>query len=98
MLLMKKIFFDAIRSGAKTTTLRYWRSQRVTPGSVQKIPGLGHVHIDSVRLMRVKDLRSSDARADGFENLADLKRTLREMYPPECRSGRTLYQIHFTLL
>ncbi len=40
MLLMKKKYFEPIRRGAKTTTLRYWLRPRVKYGSVHKIPGL----------------------------------------------------------
>ena len=98
MLLMKKIYFDAIRSGAKTTTLRYWRSCRIRAGSVHRVPGLGNVRIDEVRCIEPQDLTDADARADGFENVIELKRALERMYPPESRRNRKLYQIHFTLL
>ncbi len=37
MLLMKKVYFDAIRSGAKTITLRYRQARRAWPGSMHRI-------------------------------------------------------------
>ena len=81
MLLMKKEFFEAIRSGRKTTTLRYWRRRIVAPGSVHNIRGLGRIRIDRVCPVRLRDLRAADAHADGFETLAALKRALKRMYP-----------------
>ena len=99
MLLMKKQFFEAIRTGRKTTTLRYWRRAIVAAGSVHNIRGLGRIRIDRVRAVRLRDLTAADARADGFETLAALKRALREMYPGGGPSSpRRLYHIHFTFL
>ena len=99
MLLMKKQFFDAIRTGRKTTTLRYWRRALVAAGSVHNIRGLGRIRIDRVRPVALRELRAADAHADGFETLAALKRALKEMYPARNSSdGRRLYQIHFTFL
>ncbi len=99
MLLMKKQFFDAIRTGRKTTTLRYWRRAIVAAGSMHNIRGLGRIRIDQIHLVKLRDLRAADARADGFETLAALKRTLKEMYPTRgSGDGRRLYQIHFTFL
>jgi hypothetical protein len=98
MLLMKKAFFDAIRRGAKRTTLRYWRSCRIKAPSVHTIPGLGSVRIESVQPLDLRDLTDADAQADGFENLRALRRALRALYPPEQREGRTLYLVRFTLV
>ena len=99
MLLMKKQFFDAIRTGRKTTTLRYWRSPLVAPGSVHNIRGLGRIRIDRIHPIRLRELRAADARADGFETLTALKRALKKMYPTRRRGDRRrLYQIHFTFL
>ncbi len=98
MLLMKKAFFDAIRRGAKTTTLRYWDRRRVRPGSVHLVPGLGLVRIDSVEVVAARRLRAADAKADGFAALGKLRAALREMYPPGERNGRRLFRITFTYL
>ncbi len=95
MLLMKKRFFDAIRGGTKTTTLRYWRRRRVRPGSVHKVPGLGAVSVDSVEEVSPEDLTDADARADGIEDLAALMQMLAELYPPAERQGRTLCRVRF---
>jgi hypothetical protein len=98
MLLMKKVFFDAIRRGAKRTTLRYWRSCRIKAGSVHTIPGLGKVRIESVQPVEMSDLTDADARADGLANLRALRRALRALYPPAQRKERNLYLVRFTLL
>jgi len=96
MLMMKKEFFDAIRSGAKRTTLRYWRWRRVRVGSVHTVRGLGAVQIDAVEAVEWDDLTEADARADGFENLAALREALAGIYPPDQRDGRQLFLIRFT--
>ena len=98
MLLMRKIYFDAIRSGVKTTTLRYWRSCRIRPDSVHRVPGLGNVRIQDVRVVQPGQLTDADARADGFDGLAALQAALDQLYPPNRRKGRRLYQVHFALL
>lgn len=99
MLLMKKQFFDAIRTGRKTSTIRYWRRAMVAAGSVHNIRGLGRIRIDRIRPIRLHELTAADVRDDGFETLAALKHTLREMYPARSSGDRRrLYQIHFTFL
>jgi len=98
MLLFRKIYYDAIRCGTKTTTLRYWPRAMIRAGSLHTVRGLGRIRIHAVRVVRWKDLTDADARADGFADLASLRRALRRYYPPEARRGRTLYQVHFTYL
>ncbi len=96
MLLMKKVFFEAIRSGEKTTTLRYWLRRMVRPGSLHTVPGLGKVHIDEARPVEFGDLTDADAKADGFADLQALKAALHDLYSPECRQRRKLYLVRFT--
>ena len=98
MLFMKKEYFEPIRSGRKTTTLRFWRGPLVRPHSEHAIRGLGRVRIEAVRPLELAELTEQDAREDGFDSLADLKRRLDEYYPPEKRDGRKLYQVRFTFL
>ena len=101
MLLMKKKFFDPIRRGLKTTTLRLWRTRRVSPGQVHTVPGLGRVRIEAVELVALGELSAADARADGFASLAALRRVLRELYPAlrgRRAAGRQLHRVHFRLL
>ena len=98
MLLMKKKFFDDIRAGIKTTTLRYWRWRHVRQGGIQTVPGLGKVRIDAVGPVEPRELTDADARADGFADLASLIEALDELYPPQKREGRTLHLVRFTYL
>ena len=98
MLLMKKTYFQAIRKGAKTTTLRYWRRRQVCAGSVHKIRGLGVIRIEDVRRVEPDDLTDAHARADGFADLSEMLAALGAMYPPADRDGRGLYLVEFTFL
>lgn len=98
MLLMKKQFFDAIRTGRKTTTLRYWRRRMVVVGSVHGVRGLGKVHIDSVDTVQPNDLTDADAQADGFDDLGQLTRVLDSLYPHTDRRDRHLYKVGITFL
>jgi hypothetical protein len=95
MLFMRKEYFPAIRSGRKTTTLRYWSRRQVRPGSDHLIRGLGTVRVLSVERIGASQLTEEDARADGFNNLAELHRAMEELYPPEKRDGRELYKVTF---
>jgi len=98
MLLLKKQFFPAVRSGAKTTTLRYWHRRQARPGSVHLVPGLGRVRIESVEPANSRTLTEDDARADGFDSLKALREALDHLYPRSRRKLRTLYRVRFTLL
>jgi hypothetical protein len=98
MLLMKKCYFDAIRGGRKTTTLRFWRSARVKSGSVHVVPGLGRVRVLGVDAVDEAGLREEDARADGFTSLRSLWEALGRLYPPSLRRGRRLYLVRFDFL
>jgi hypothetical protein len=98
MLLMKKEFFDAIRTGTKTTTLRYWLRQMVKAGQVHSVRGLGHVKIEQILPVQLDELSQADALADGFTSLEQLLAVLDSIYPPEKRLGRRLYRITFSYL
>ena len=98
MLLMKKEFFPAVRSGTKTTTLRFWRHPRVRPHSIHRVPGLGAVRIDGIQPVEPRRLTAANAKADGFGSLPALRAALRRLYPPAKRSSRKLYRIRFTFL
>jgi hypothetical protein len=95
MLFMKKEFFPAIRSGRKTTTLRFWRRRQVRPGSEHLVRGLGTVRILGVACVSLGALTESDARADGFESLSQLLEAIDRLYPPEERDGKALYKVTF---
>ncbi len=93
MLLMKRIYFDAIRAGSKTTTLRYWRTPRVRAGQSYRIPGLGKIVVKLIAPVTLKSLTAADAQADGFASMAALRHALRMLYTPIQRKSRQLYQI-----
>lgn len=96
MLMMKKEYFQAIRQGEKTTTLRFWRRRQVRPGTVHNIRGLGNVRIVDIKPTELADLTEAHAHADGFDSLAHLRDALDSIYPPAERDGRTLYLVTFT--
>jgi hypothetical protein len=98
MLLMKRQFFDAIRAGRKTTTLRYWSRRMVRPGSRYAIRGLGSVRIDDVQSIDAAALTDAHALADGFDGADDLLAELDRLYPSDTRSGKELYLVSFTFL
>ena len=99
MLLMKKLFFEAIRSGRKTVTVRFWRYARLSGGQVHTIPGLGKVRIERVEPIEPRDLTEKLARSDGFDCLGDMKLALSEMYGTmDGSDGRRLFAVHFAYL
>ena len=103
-LLFKREFFDAIRSGAKTTTVRYWRPShagRFQVGQLLRPPFLdGRLRVEAVEPIRLTDLTDGDASADGFADLDVMLARLRELYPellsPAPPPGRRLFRIRFT--
>ena len=86
MLLFKKKFLAAIRSGEKTQTIRLWKVCRVRPGQRSYIPGVGHIRITAVEQVELAQLTDDDARPDGFETADQLRaEALRDF------GGPTLY-------
>jgi hypothetical protein len=96
-LLFKKEFFDAIRSGRKTTTLRRWKSCWLEQGSRVHCPGVGWLRILSCDSAELAKLTRADARADGFTSLAQLRRTLKRLYPDQTGDGKRWYRVQFQL-
>lgn len=98
MLLFKKRFYEDIAAGRKTATLRYWRRPMVRPDSVHLVPKLGRVHIQDVIEKSLTELTEADARDDGFESLAEMASALEQMYDPDQREAKTLYQVRFRFI
>jgi len=96
-LLFKREFFDAIRRGRKTTTLRRWKRCPIWPGGHATTPGLGVLKILDCRRVQLQSLREADARADGFACLADLRQTLKRFYPNQAHDGKHWYKVTFQL-
>ena len=98
MLLFKKQFLEAIRSGAKTQTIRLAKVMRFRTGQRSYIPGAGYIHIDSVEPVSLCELTETDALRDGFANLAELRAALAAIYPSEAESAARPWRIQFHLL
>lgn len=62
------------RSGEITSSVRIWRSARVSVGKPYAMDG-GWIEVDAVREMSIEDVSPQMARGSGFEGLVDLLRT-----------------------
>lgn len=95
-LFFKKVFWDAIRAGRKTTTLRRWAKCRIHPGGRVYTLGLGWLTIGNVEIIEFESLGEDDAKADGFDSLAELKKAIDKIYPDYQTDGKQWYRIYFT--
>jgi len=98
MLLFKKQFLPAIRSGAKTQTIRLWRYRRLRAGQRSYIPGAGYIRITAVEEVDLDRLTNADARPDGFETADQLRTELSRLYPQEIAAGYRAFRVRFHLL
>ncbi len=97
MLLFKKKFLDAIRSGQKTQTVRLWKWRKMKPGQRSYIPGAGYIQIATVDEVALDQLTDDDARPDGFESAAALRHEIQQLYPKQLAAGYRAFRIRFTL-
>jgi hypothetical protein len=95
MLLFKKKFMPAIRSGVKRQTLRIGKNARMKSGQKSYIPGFGHIRITSVDQVQTADLTEGDATVDGFDSLAALLTELDQLYGEKFRAGEAIFRIRF---
>lgn len=95
MLLFKKKYLPAIRSGAKTQTVRLWKHRRMRTGQRSYIPGAGYIVVDSVDEVAIGDLTDEDARLDGFPTLAALRDEIDTLYRNEIAQGYRVYRVRF---
>src|SRR3972149_3738941 len=98
MLLFKKKFLSAIRSGEKTQTIRMWKYRRMRPGQRSYIPGAGYIRLTAVEQVQLENLTDGDARPDGFESADQLRAEIARLYPRELAAGYRAYRIVFHLL
>jgi hypothetical protein len=98
MLLFKRKFLSAIRSGAKTQTIRLWKWRRMRGGQRSYIPGVGPIRIMSVEPVDVDALTDDDAIPDGFPSAAALQTELRTIYGDKLADGHQAYRIVFERL
>ncbi|MET9484987.1 ASCH domain-containing protein [Streptomyces sp. NPDC006638] len=89
----------AVRSGKKTTTVRFQDPVECGPVSLVfeldeavTLPGT----VTQVVAKQVAELTETDARADGFDSLAELKARLRFHYP-EIAPTAPITVVHFQL-
>lgn len=98
MLLFKKRFLAAIRSGLKTQTIRLWKYRRMRPGQRSYIPGAGYIRITAVDQVQLDALTDEDARPDGFDTADQLRAEIAQLYPQQLAAGHKAYRIAFRLL
>jgi hypothetical protein len=95
MLLFKKKFLPAIRSGEKTQTIRLWKFRRMRSGQRSYIPGVGYIRVTSVEPVDVDALTDADAVPDGFPTATALQCELRSIYGEKLAAGHQAYRIVF---
>jgi hypothetical protein len=96
MLLFKKKFLPAIRSGDKTQTIRLWKHRQMRSGQRSYIPGIGHIQIDSVEPVDIDALTDAAAIPDGFPTAAALQTELRTIYGEKLAQGYKAFRITFS--
>lgn len=97
MLLFKKKFLAAIRSGQKTQTIRLWKYCRMRAGQRSYIPGAGHIRVIAVDEVDLAQLTDADARPDGFDSADQLRAEIARLYPQQLAEGYRAYRIRFQL-
>jgi hypothetical protein len=95
MLLFKKKFLPAIRSGEKTQTIRLWKFRHMRTGQRSYIPGVGYIRIKLVEPVEVDGLTDADAIPDGFPSATALQEELRTIYGDKLASGYKAFRIAF---
>jgi len=95
MLLFKKKFLDAIRSGEKTQTIRLWRHRMMRAGQRSYIPGVGYIRITLVEEVAVEELTDADASPDGFPDAASLQAELQMIYGEKLAAGYKAFRVVF---
>jgi hypothetical protein len=97
MLLFKKKFLPAIRSGQKTQTIRLWKCRRMRAGQRSYIPGIGPIRLIAVDEVDLAQLTDADARPDGFESADLLRAEIAQLYPEQLAAGYRAFRIVFAL-
>lgn len=97
MLLFKKKFLQAIRSGEKTQTIRLWSACRMRGGQRSYIPGAGYIRVLSVEPVELESLTDADAVPDGFPTAEALQREIATLYADQLSEGHQAYRICFEL-
>jgi len=96
-LFFKKPLQEAIRAGRKRTTIRRWRAGKPGMRAGQRVfsPGLGWLTIEGVEPVDLESLKDADARADGFDTAAGLRKVLLTLYPRHADDGKHWFRVSF---
>src|SRR5688572_8443109 len=95
MLLFKKKFLPAIRSGEKTQTIRLWKFRHMRAGQRSYIPGVGYIRVTAVEQVEINALTNSDSIPDGFPTAAALQEELLTIYGEKLNDGYKAFRIAF---
>ena len=95
MLLFKKKFLPAIRSGEKTQTIRLWKFRHMKSGQRSYIPGVGYIRVTLVEAVEIDARTDADAIPDGFSSAAALQQELRSIYGDKLAQGHQAFRIVF---
>lgn len=95
MLLFKKKFLDAIRTGEKTQTIRLWKHRQMRTGQRSYVPGIGPIRITAVEEVELAQLTDDDARPDGFPTADQLRAEITQLYPDKIAAGYRAYRVCF---
>lgn len=98
MLLFKKKFLPAIRTGKKTQTIRLWPWRRMRAGQRSYIPGIGYIRIDAVDEVQLGQLTDADAIPDGFPTAQALLTEINTIYADKLESGYLAFRVVFHLV
>jgi hypothetical protein len=98
MLLFKKKFLAAIRSGEKTQTIRLWKYCRMRAGQRSYIPGVGYIRVETVEPVALDELDDRDAQPDGFATADLLRSEIAQLYGDVQAEGLHAYRIVFRVL
>jgi hypothetical protein len=98
MLLFKKRFLDAIRSGQKTQTIRLWKHRMMRAGQRSYTPGVGPIRITAVEEVALHALNDADAILDGFDTAVELRRALEEIYSERITAGYRAFRVAFEVM
>ena len=98
MLLFKKRFLPAIRSGEKTQTIRLWKHRRMRLGQRSYIPGAGYIRVTAVDEVQLDALTDEDARPDGFKTADQLREEIARLYPQQMADGHRAYRVVFRMM
>ena len=98
MLLFKKRYLPAIRTGEKTQTIRLWKYRRMRSGQRSYIPGVGYIRLTAVEEVQLDQLTDADARPDGFATADELRSEIAALYPEQLAAGYRAYRIVFEVI